>query len=76
MLYVAASTTLAKMRKHQLGWSIEDLQAVAERSAGEWRKPGRGGSHVIFSAQGVWEIVSVPSKRPLSWSKLDSSCTD
>jgi len=28
-------------------------------------RPGRGGSHVIFSAPGVREIVSVPSKRPI-----------
>ena len=62
---MAARNTLAKMRKRQLGWRIEDLQAVAEASAVEWRKPGRGGSHVIFSAQGVREIVSVPSKRPI-----------
>jgi hypothetical protein len=53
------------MRTHRLGWSIEDLQAVAERNSVEWRRPGRGGSHVIFSAPGVREIVSVPSKRPI-----------
>jgi hypothetical protein len=29
------------------------------------RRPGRGGSHVIFSAPGVREIVSVPAKRPI-----------
>ncbi len=48
-----------------MGWRIEDLQAVAEGSSVEWRRPGRGGSHVIFSAPGVREIVSVPSKRPI-----------
>ena len=53
------------MRKHQLGWRIEDLEAVATASSVEWRRPGRGGSHVIFSAPGVREIVSVPSKRPI-----------
>lgn len=31
----------------------------------EWRRPGRGGSHVIFSATGVREILSVPAKRPI-----------
>lgn len=56
---------LDKMRKHQLGWRIEQLQAVAESSSIEWRRPGRGGSHVIFSAPDVREIVSVPSKRPI-----------
>ena len=62
---VPASRTLEKMRKHHLGWRIEDLQAVAEASSVEWRRPGRGGSHVIFSAPGLREIVSVPSKRPI-----------
>jgi hypothetical protein len=62
---VAAGKTLQKMRKNRLGWRIEDLQAVAEESFVEWRRPGRGGSHVIFSAPGVREIVSVPSKRPI-----------
>jgi len=62
---VAAGKILQKMRKNQFGWRIEDLQAVAEGSSVEWRRPGRGGSHVIFSAPGVREIVSVPSKRPI-----------
>lgn len=53
------------MRKSQLGWRIEDLQAVAEEHGLLWRRPGRGGSHVIFSAPGVREIVSVPAKRPI-----------
>ena len=53
------------MRKHPLGWRIEDLQAVAAGCSVEWRTPGRGGSHVIFSAAGVREIVSVPSRRPI-----------
>lgn len=61
----AASSTLAKLRKHPMGWRIEDLQAVAERSAVEWRRPRRSGSHVIFSAPAVREVVSVPSKRPI-----------
>jgi hypothetical protein len=62
---VAASKLLEKMRKHPLGWRIEQLQAVAEANSVEWRRPGGGGSHVIFSAPGVREIVSVPSKRPI-----------
>jgi predicted RNA binding protein YcfA (HicA-like mRNA interferase family) len=53
------------MRENQTRWRIEDLQAVAEDNFVEWRRPGRGGSHVIFSAPGVREIVSVPSKRPI-----------
>ena len=60
-----AAKTLQKMRKHQLGWRIEDLQAVAKENFLDWHRPGRGGSHVIFSAPGVRAIVSVPAKRPI-----------
>jgi hypothetical protein len=64
--FVAAfDKTLVKMRRNQWGWSIEDLMGAAERREVEWRRPGRGGSHVIFSAPGVREIVSVPAKRPI-----------
>jgi hypothetical protein len=38
---------------------------VAESAGVEWRRPGRGGSHFIFSVKGVREIVSVPDKRPI-----------
>lgn len=62
---VAAGKTLQKMRKSQVGWRIEELQMVAEANLVEWRRPGRGGSHVIFSAPGVREIVSVPARRPI-----------
>jgi hypothetical protein len=62
---VAAVKTLEKMRKNQSGWRIEELQSVADASRVEWRRPGRGGSHVVFSAPGVREIVSVPAKRPI-----------
>jgi hypothetical protein len=62
---VAVHKTLQKMRKIQVGWRIEELQAVAEAYRVEWRRPGRGGSHVIFSAPGVREIVSVPARRPI-----------
>ena len=62
---MAASKTLQKMRKHQMGWRVEVLQAVAAENFVEWRRPCRGGSHVIFSAPGVREIVSVPAKRPI-----------
>lgn len=53
------------MRLNQAGWLIEDLQRIAEGNGIEWRRPGHGGSHVIFGAAGVREIVSVPSKRPI-----------
>ena len=53
------------MRKNGLGWRIEELLAVADEHSVEWRRPGRGGSHVIFSAPGVREIVSVPARRPI-----------
>jgi hypothetical protein len=62
---VAAGKTLQKMRKNQMGWRIEELQAAAEVNFVEWRRLGRGGSHVIFSAPGVREIVSAPAKRPI-----------
>jgi hypothetical protein len=65
LMAVAGGRTLQKMRKSRLGWRIEELQAVAEENFVEWRRPGRGGSHVIFSAPGVREIVSVPAKRPI-----------
>ncbi len=44
---------------------MEELQLVAAKFDVDWRRPGSGGSHVIFSAPGVREIVSVPSKRPI-----------
>ena len=62
---MAAGKTLQKMRKNNMGWRIEELQAVAEENFVAWRRPGRGGSHVIFSAPGVREIDSVPAKRPI-----------
>jgi hypothetical protein len=65
MITVAASKTLQKMRKNPMGWRIEELQTVAEENLVWWRRPGGGGSHVIFGAPGVREIVSVPAKRPI-----------
>jgi hypothetical protein len=56
---------LQKMRQQQIGWRIEELQTVAAENGVDWRRPRRGGSHVIFSAFGVREIVSVPAKRPI-----------
>jgi hypothetical protein len=64
-LVAGSGKTLQKMRGNQTGWRIEDLTGVAASDGVEWRRPGRGGSHVIFSASGVREIVSVPSKRPI-----------
>jgi hypothetical protein len=61
----ASDKTLKKMRQGQVGWRIEDLISVAEGNRLEWRRCGRGGSHVIFCADGVREIVSVPDKRPI-----------
>jgi hypothetical protein len=62
---VGGAKTLQKTRKNPVGWRIEELQEVAAENLVEWRRPGRGGSHVIFSAPGVREIVSVPAKRPI-----------
>ena len=60
-----AGKTLQTMRRTQTGWRIDQLQSVAAESGVDWRTPGHGGSHVIFSASGVREIVSVPAKRPI-----------
>lgn len=64
-VHVAAGKLLRQMRKSPTGWRIEELQTVAAECHLEWRRPGRGGSHVIFSASGVREIVSIPAKRPI-----------
>lgn len=53
------------MRQNAAGWRIQDLITVAENNGIDWRRPGRGGSHVIFGAKGVREVVSVPDKRPI-----------
>jgi hypothetical protein len=53
------------MRRTPGGWRIEELISVAESNGVEWRRPGRGGSHVIFSAAGVRDIATVPDKRPI-----------
>ena len=47
------------------GLAHRRIAGVAEENFIEWRRPGRGGSHVIFSAPNVREIVSVPAKRPI-----------
>jgi hypothetical protein len=64
-IVAAAGKTLLSLRKNPKGWRIEELQKVAGENGVDWRRPGRGGSHVIFSAAGVREIVSVPAKRPI-----------
>ena len=61
----ASAKMLSRMRRIHTGWRIEELQSIAKENHVEWRHPGRGGSHVIFSAPGVREIVSVPAKRPI-----------
>ena len=53
------------MRQNAAGWRIQDLITAAESNGIDWRRPGRGGSHVIFSARGIRELVSVPDKRPI-----------
>jgi hypothetical protein len=35
------------------------LQAIAKENFVECRRPGRGGSHVIFSAPGVRQFVAL-----------------
>jgi hypothetical protein len=53
------------MRQTSAGWRIEDLLELAKAYRLDWRRPGRGGSHVVFGAPGVREIVSVPARRPI-----------
>ena len=61
----ASDKALGKMRRGKMGWRIEELISAAENNGIEWRRPGRGGSHVIFTAPGVREIVCVPARRPI-----------
>jgi hypothetical protein len=77
---VASGKILQKIRRNPTGWRIEELQAIAKENLIEWRRPGRGGGHVIFSAPGVREIVSVPVKRPIKpvyikhfWALIDAA---
>jgi hypothetical protein len=65
ILVAGADKSLRKMRESPSGWRIEDLLTVAKEKGLDWRRPGSGGSHVIFSASGVREIVTVPAKRPI-----------
>jgi len=62
---VATGKALQRMRIRKVGWRIEELLSIAEENSVSWRRPGSGGSHVIFSAPGVRDIVSVPAKRPI-----------
>jgi hypothetical protein len=48
-LVSAAGKLLQKMRTNRTGWRIEELQTVAEGNGVDWRRPGSGGSHAIFS---------------------------
>src|SRR5260370_42475853 len=43
---------LQKIRKNKTGWRVEDWRAAAEENFVEWRRLGRGGSHVGFSCAG------------------------
>jgi hypothetical protein len=66
MLFAAGpDKSLRKMRENPSGWRIEDLLTVARVNGLDWRRPVSGGSHVVFSAFGVREIVTVPAKRPI-----------
>ena len=65
LLVAGADKSLRKMRENPSGWRIEELLTVAEANRLDSRRPGSGGSHVLFSASGVREIVTVPAKRPI-----------
>jgi hypothetical protein len=64
-LLAATDKNILRMRRDRKNRRIEELQAVAEEEGIAWRRPGRGGSHVIFSASGVRQVVPVPLKRPV-----------
>jgi hypothetical protein len=71
----ASDKILREMRRNRNGWRIEELISVAGNNEIEWRRPGRGGSHVIFSAPRVRAIVSVPDKRPIKPVYIDHFIT-
>jgi hypothetical protein len=58
-----ADKLLAQMRNNPRGdWSIDNLKALAERFAIDWRQPGT--SHVTFCYDGL-EPVTVPARKPI-----------
>lgn len=64
MIWLRSKRSCECAKSAQAGVS-KTWQSVASENHVAWRRPGRGGNHVIFSAPGVREIVSVPSKRPI-----------
>jgi hypothetical protein len=58
-----ADKTLDRMRNNPRDWRIDDLLTVAGRCGIEVRNSG--GSHHVFSAQGVAESLCVPAHRPI-----------
>lgn len=53
---------LTKMRNNPRDWKIEDVKAIADRFAIEYRQPGT--SHVTFRASNG-EKVTIPAHKPI-----------
>ena len=53
---------LTKMRNNPRDWKIEDIKAIADRFAIEYRQPGT--SHVTFRAK-TGEKVTIPAHKPI-----------
>jgi hypothetical protein len=58
-----ADKTLERMRSNPRDWRIDDLLSVAKRYGIEVRNSG--GSHHVFSADGIAESLCVPAHRPI-----------
>jgi hypothetical protein len=54
---------LARMRNNPRDWRIDELKAVANRFGIDWRN--EGGSHHVFSFNGVENDLCVPAHRPI-----------
>lgn len=60
---IASDKTLDRMKNNPRDWQITDLLAVAGRYGVEVRN--NGGSHHVFSADGIAESLCVPAHRPV-----------
>ena len=57
---------LQKMRANPRGdWTISDVEAVCAAFGLICRPPRGGGSHYAVSHPQTWEILTVPSARPI-----------
>jgi predicted RNA binding protein YcfA (HicA-like mRNA interferase family) len=54
---------LLKMRNNPIGWSIEDIERVANNFG--FVKRTTSGSHITFYHQKLSNIITIPYKRPI-----------